>query len=485
MDITIPPGVFDILPEDSKDPWKSSFLWNYVESVMRETAIAYGFSEIRTPMFEKTELFKRGVGETSDIVTKEMYTFLDKGERSLTLRPEGTAPVMRAFIDHQLQQKAPIHKFFYIWPMFRYERAQAGRFRQHHQFGVEVIGVETPEQDAEIIALAYDIYKRLGLKNLSVSLNSIGDKESRIRYHEALKNYLREHFAELSDESKIRFEKNPLRILDSKAAQDKAILKKAPSIIEFLSEESKGHFEAVKKILELLKIPFGVNPHLVRGLDYYTKTVFEITSEDLGAQNSLCGGGRYDGLLASLGGADLPATGFATGIERVLQTMLAQKISVPEKFKPLIFLIPLGEKAKEASFLLLQNLRRDGIPSQMDLSGKKLNKVMGYADQIGAKYVAVIGDQELEAEEVELKEMATGTRVKVPLFELPQIFKMENLFEDFLAIWEKMNKPFENPKIVQFFTKRLSQDIDRALSSNIKLKTAMEKMQLLLNEKNP
>lgn len=484
MDISIPPGVFDILPEDPQDLWKSSYLWNYVESIMRKTALAYGFAELRTPMFEKTELFTRGVGETSDIVTKEMYTFIDKGERSLTLRPEGTAPVMRAFIDNHLHQKAPIHKLFYICPMFRYERAQAGRFRQHHQFGIEVIGIEAPEQDAEVIALAYEIYQKLGLKNLSVSLNSIGDSESRAKYHHALKEYLKKHFSELSEDSKIRFEKNPLRILDSKNQRDRLILENAPSILDFLNEESKKHFDIVKYCLSQLKIPFQENPKLVRGLDYYNKTVFEITSENLGAQNSLCGGGRYDGLLASLGGPDLPSTGFATGIERVLQTMIAQKVPLPSKFKPHVFFIPMGDKAKETCFVLTQAMRQQGISVQMDLSGRKLNKSMNYANQIGAMYVAVVGDKELESGEVDLKEMSSGLTTKVPLKQLSAIFQMDKLTEDFIGIWDKMTTPFEDPALEKFFINRLSKGVETTTSLSNKLKDAFQKMQVLLEDKS-
>ena len=274
MTITIPPGVFDILPHDPKEKWRCSYLWQYVEEAIRQAARQYGFQEIRTPIFERTELFQRGVGATSDIVSKEMYTFEDKGERSMSLRPEGTAPVMRTFIENQLYNTSSVHKFFYICPMFRYERAQAGRYRQHHQFGVEAIGNAAPEQDAEVIDLVYTLYSRLGLKNLQVGLNSIGDVESRIAYRTALQDYLRAFYSELSADSKLRFESNPLRILDSKDPGDKKIAEKAPSILEFLNEESRSHFESVKQLLNSLKIPFEINTKLVRGLDYYNKTIF-------------------------------------------------------------------------------------------------------------------------------------------------------------------------------------------------------------------
>lgn len=481
MDITIPPGVFDILPEDKESPWKSSYLWNYIEDVMRTTALAYGYLEIRTPIFEKTELFKRGVGETSDIVTKEMYTFIDKGERSLTLRPEGTAPVMRSFIDNHLDMKAPVHKLFYICPMFRYERAQAGRFRQHHQFGVEVVGITDPLQDAEIIDLAYTIYQKLGLQGLEVSLNSIGDAESRTKYHQALKDYLRDHFQVLSADSKTRFEKNPLRILDSKDPKDREIIGQAPSILDFLNEACKQHFEEVKKALIALKIPFKVNPLLVRGLDYYNKTVFEITSSDLGAQNSLCGGGRYDGLLKNLGGPDLPSTGFATGIERVIQTMVAQNVQLPEKPRPSIFFIPLGDKAKSVCFSLMRDLRAVNISAQMDFTGRKLNKLMSYADAIGAKYTAVVGDKELESGEVDLKEMATGIAIKAPLFHLQRILQIEASSKQFLKLLEEMSKPFENAAEADFFIKKIAGDIQKTSQFSKELKVALQKMQTLLD----
>lgn len=418
MTISIPPGVFDILPVDAKEQWRSAYLWQFVESVIKETAHNYGFQEIRTPLFERTELFKRSVGETSDIVSKEMYTFEDKGGRSMSLRPEGTASVMRAFIEHQLYNESPVHKFYYICPMFRYERAQAGRYRQHHQFGVEAIGNGSPEQDAEIIDLVYSLCLRLGLKNLQVNLNSIGDAQSRANYRSALQEYLKGCYDQLSEDSKTRFETNPLRILDSKDPGDKTITAHAPSILEFLNEDCKTHFEAVKQLLTRLNIPFAVNTNLVRGLDYYNKTVFEITAGELGAQNSVVGGGRYDGLIKSLGGPDLPAIGFGFGIERCLQTMLKQQVAIPEPHRPLIFFIALGEAAKKTCFQLLHTLRMENLPAQMDFSNKKLNKIMQYADQIKAKYAAIVGDNELQENSVELKLMSTGDKIKVPLSEL-------------------------------------------------------------------
>jgi histidyl-tRNA synthetase len=418
MKYPIPPGVFDIIPVDSHEFWKSSYLWVFVEEIIRKTVSDYGYQEIRTPLFERTELFQRSVGDTSDIVSKEMYTFEDKGGRSLSLRPEGTAPVMRAFIEHHLDQTAPIQKLYYIAPMFRYERAQAGRYRQHHQFGAEAIGNGTPEQDAELIDLLYTLYQRLGLKNLSLFINSIGDAASRQAFRQALKDYLAPHVPLLSPDSQVRFEVNPLRILDSKDPRDMAIVAHAPSILDFLSDDEKGHFEDLKRLLTLLKIPYQVNPLLVRGLDYYNKSVFEVVAGELGAQNSIGGGGRYDGLLQTLGGPNLPSIGFGTGIERILQTMINQNVTLPHREHPTLFLIPLGEKAKMACFEILHTLRQQGIPSQMDFSGKKVGKLLQYADQIGSTYVAVIGDHELDSQEVELKHMTTGQKIKIPLTEL-------------------------------------------------------------------
>ncbi len=420
MEYTIPKGVFDILPKEpkSEDAWRASDHWQYVENIMRKCAADYGFKEIRTPLFERTELFVRGVGESSDIVTKEMYTFLDKGERSMTLRPEGTASVMRSFVEKHLDQVPGLHKFFYIGPMFRYERPQSGRYRQHHQFGAEAIGIGKPAQDVELIDLLCETYRRLGLKGLKVMINSVGDEASRTPYRDALKKYLEPHFEKLSADSQVRFTKNILRILDSKDEGDQALLAHAPSILEFLSDDARHHFEQVKRLLELEKIPYVVNHKLVRGLDYYNKTVFEVVSASLGAQNTLGAGGRYDGLMSALGGPDLPSVGFATGIERLLQTMVAQDVVFPPPLRPLLFLIPMGETAMEACFALLCRLRHQGIAAEMDLSGKKIQNGLQLANAENARYSVILGDRELETGEVEIKEMATRTAQKISLSKL-------------------------------------------------------------------
>lgn len=477
MKMTAAPGVFDILPQEPKEQWRCSHLWNHVESVIRQTAMDFGFQEIRTPVFERTELFQRGVGETSDIVSKEMYTFLDKGERSMSLRPEGTAPVMRAFIEHQMQNIAPVHKLFYIEPMFRYERAQAGRYRQHHQFGAEVIGNAAPEQDVEMIDMIYTLYTRLGIKNLKVGINSIGDAECRLKFRKALQDYLRNSFDQLSADSKLRFEANPLRILDSKDPKDKEITANAPSILDFLSPDCSEHFSNVKRLLERLKIPFEVNPKLVRGLDYYNKTVFEITAGELGAQNSVAGGGRYDGLLKTLGGPDLPAIGFGTGLERVIQTMLKQEVPLPKPYAPALFLIAMGDEAKDACFSILHDLRQNGISVQMDFSGKKVNKLMQYANQIQAEHVAVVGDNELQSGEMELKDMASGTTRKLPLNHAAKILCHEKQNANFLKSLDELSKPFSNAAEADFFISKLNETIDTTSKAVSNLQSAMQKMQ--------
>lgn len=411
MDYTIPKGLFDILPYEQKeeDRWRTSDRWQYVEGVIRKTADDYGFQEIRTPLFERTELFVRGVGESSDIVSKEMYTFLDKAERSMTLRPEGTASVMRAYVEKHLNHAPGLSKFYYIGPMFRYERPQAGRYRQHHQFGAEAIGVGRPEQDVELIDLLCELYRRLGLKKLVVHLNSVGDEESRTAYREALSTFLKPHFEALSDDSKIRFAKNILRILDSKDPNDKKLLEGAPSLADYLTDEARDHFEKVKALLKTNGIAYVIDPKLVRGLDYYNKTVFEVMSEGLGAHNTIGAGGRYDGLLSTLGGPALPSVGFATGIERILQTMDNEKVTFPVPSHPDLFFVPMGEKALEVCFQKALQLRHLGWNVEMDLSGKKIQHGLQLASTLRATYCVVLGDEELAKKQIEVKEMLTRT----------------------------------------------------------------------------
>ena len=474
------PGVFDILPNVPKEEWRSSYLWNYVENIMRETADDYGFKEIRPPLLEYTELFQRGVGESTDIVSKEMYTFTDRGDRVISLRPEGTASVARAYIEHHLNHESPIQKLYYIGPMFRYERQQAGRYRQHHQFGAEVIGTDAPEQDAELIDFIYTLYGRLGLQNLSVRVSSLGNKESRIAFREALIKYLLPFSNELSEDSKNRITANPLRVLDSKDPRDKEIVADAPKILDFLSPEDKEHFMKVLKCLDQLGIPYVIDPMIVRGLDYYNRTVFEIVSGELGAQNSVGGGGRYDGLIGMLGGPEVPSTGFATGIERILQVMLKQNVPLPQPPSPILYFIPMGEKAKEVCFKLTHELREERLPVEMDFTERKVNKAMQYANQIKARFVAVVGDEELASEEVDLKDMASGTKTKVPLYKMGRILRIEHHTDKFIEAWKEMNVPFESDIETSYFSKKISHSIQETKSLTEDLENAVKKMKEIL-----
>lgn len=480
MNIKAPPGTFDIIPEDPKDNWHNSYLWEHAEAIFRELSRRFGYEEICTPIFERSELFQHGVGESSDIVLKEMYTFEDKGGRQMALRPEGTAPVLRAFVEHHMHARSPVHKLFYIGPMFRYERAQAGRYRQFHQFGAEAIGNGSPEQDVEMIDLVCSIYKELGLKNLKIYLNSIGDSESRAAFREALKDFLRPSLAQLSEDSQRRFDTNPLRILDSKDPGDQQILSAAPSILDFLNPTSNEHFARVRSLLDDLHLEYEVNPRLVRGLDYYVETVFEIVSGELGAQNSVGGGGRYDGLLKRLGGPDLPCIGFATGIERIILTLLKQEVAVPKPAGPTLFFIGLDSASKNTCFRLLHQIRQAGISAEMDFSGRKLPKIMQYAHAIRAKYVVVVGDNELESGTVELKEMATGNIKKAPLHSLHTILALEQKNAQFLELWNEMSRPFENENEAEFFNKELKKSIDQTKQITENLQSALEKIQSIV-----
>ncbi len=423
MQHQIPKGTFDILPYGAEEPWCLSDLWQYVEEIARDISFNYGYREIRTPIYELTGLFDRGIGETSDIVTKEMFTFQDKGGRSVTLRPEGTSSVMRAFIENRLANLGAVHKFFYIGPMFRYERPQSGRYRQHHQFGVEAIGNAGPEQDAEVIDLLCQFYQKLGLKNLKVHINTVGDPESRIHFKTALLKYLKPHFAELSEESKIRFEKNPLRILDSKSPKDKEILKGVPSILNYLTPEAQSHFQKLCYCLDQIQIPYVIDDKIVRGLDYYNKTVFEVLTGDLGAQNTIGAGGRFDGLIATLGGPDLPVVGFATGLERILQVMIAQGISIPKSYRSFIYFIPIGDAAREKCFSLVTQCRHQQIAADIELHAKKMQTAIQNGVRIGATHCAIIGSDELEKGLIQLKDLQTREQREVRLDHLLSTLK--------------------------------------------------------------
>lgn len=399
--ISIPKGTKDMLPQDA-------YKWHYVESVARETAALFGFREIRTPMFEHTELFTRGVGETTDIVTKEMYTFLDKGGRSMTLRPEGTAGVARAFIENGLAQQTLPMKAYYLASVFRYERPQNGRLREHHQFGVELYGSELPSADAEVIALAHTFLTKAGLKSLSLNINSIGCRECRAKYNAALKEYIGANLNNMCTACRDRFDRNPLRILDCKEEKCKTITAGAPKITDFLCDECREHFAEVQNTLARLNIPFAVNPSIVRGLDYYTRTVFEFVSDDIGAQGTVCGGGRYNHLVEEVGGKPTAAVGFGLGLERLLMVLENTGALMAEPERSDVYLATLGERAAEYVPVLAAQLRAAGVKTEFDLMGRGLKAQMKYADKCGARFSAVIGDEEMARGSAALKNMETG-----------------------------------------------------------------------------
>lgn len=423
MQHQIPKGTFDILPYGTDESWRLSGLWQFVEEIVRNIGSAYGYREIRTPIYELTGLFDRGVGATSDIVTKEMFTFEDKGGRSVTLRPEGTSSVVRAFIENHLVNLGAVHKFFYIGPMFRYERPQSGRYRQHHQFGVEAIGFGGPEQDAEVIDLLCQFYKRLGLKNLKLHVNTVGDPTSRENFKKALLSYLKPHFGQLSLDSQVRFENNPLRILDSKDLKDKEVIHGAPSILNYLTPDAQNHFQCLCQCLDLIQIPYVVDDKIVRGLDYYNKTVFEVIASDLGAHNTIGAGGRYDGLISAFGGPDLPAVGFATGLERVLQVMIAQDISTPKPKRSLVYFIPVGLDARARCFSLVTACRHHNIPAEIELNAKKIQTGIHNAARAEAVYCAIIGSDELQKGLLQLKNLQTREQREIQFDHLLPVLK--------------------------------------------------------------
>ncbi len=398
--INIPKGTKDVLPADS-------YKWQYVEGVARDLAHLFNLKEIRTPVFEHTELFQRGVGETTDVVTKEMYTFKDKGDRSITLKPEGTAGVARAFIENGLQNGVLPAKMYYIIPAFRYERPQAGRLREFHQFGVEIFGAKGADTDAETIMLADNLLKKLGL-NVKLYINSIGCPTCRAAYNKALKEFFDPHLDGLCYDCKTRFEKNPLRLLDCKEEACKAINQNAPTILDYLCPDCSTHFESLKKHLSLCGIEYEINPRIVRGLDYYTRTVFEFVSTAIGAQGTVCGGGRYDGLLKQLGGNDLAAVGFGLGIERLLMVMEGTGVVIPEPNPPKVYLAGMDEQCREKAFEICVQLRKAGVYAETDHMERSVKAQFKYADKLGAQYVAVIGGNELEKGEMNVKCMATG-----------------------------------------------------------------------------
>jgi len=401
-------GTKDILPDQSHR-------WQALKDIIRSTMDHYGYDEIRTPVFERTELFARGVGEETDIVSKEMYSWTDQGGENLTLKPDLTAPVVRAFIQHNLREQSPINKLYYIDTLFRRERPQKGRYRQFHQFGIEAFGSENPEIDVEVIAVALAVLNNLGLEGLTLKLNSIGSPECRTLYRQAIRSYLKPYLNDLSEISQRRFEKNPLRILDTKIPHEIEILNDIPNVSDSWTPEDKVHFEELKSLLDAMDIQYSLDPQLVRGLDYYTRTTFEITSSALGAQDALCGGGRYDGLVKTLGGKATPGIGFAAGMERILLAM-GDFDSIVKNTQ--LYIVGLGDTVRPVVIKLAEDLRQNKIRTNFDPLRRSLKAQMREANKAGASYAILIGDQELESGEAKLKDLNTGDQENIALDKL-------------------------------------------------------------------
>ena len=407
-----PRGTNDVLPEES-------YKWQFVEQKLLETAGLYGFKEIRVPVFEHTEVFIKNVGDTTDVVQKEMYTFTDKGDRSITLRPEFTAGVMRSIVENSLTAGALPVKVCYLGGCYRYEKPQAGRLREFHQFGVECIGAASPVADAEVISLANQLLTDVGIKKISLEINSIGCPVCRAEYHKALKAYFESKSSELCGTCQDRLERNPMRILDCKSPVCSAIAKEAPVVIDFLCDDCKAHFEAVKAYLDAMSIEYKVNPRIVRGLDYYNRTVFEFVSGDIGAQSTVCGGGRYDGLLENMGGQAQPGLGFAMGVERLLMVLESQNAEIPASKPCDIYIAPMGEAASLKATVLCKELRDEGFEAQTDIIGRGLKAQMRYANKLGARFTLVLGDSEIETGKAKLKCMENGEETEVDINSLP------------------------------------------------------------------
>ena len=408
MNYKAPKGTKDILPAES-------YKWQYIEDTIRTVVRKYGILEARSPVIEHTELFLRGVGDTTDIVQKEMYTFLDKGDRSITLKPEGTAGIVRLFVENGLCNDAQPTKMYYLNnPVFRYERPQAGRLREHHQFGVEIFGASLPSADAECIMLVMEVLSTLGLKDLKVKLNSIGCQECRKKYQEALHSYLSERYDSLCETCKDRFEKNPLRILDCKNPECQKLLSDIPKLGDYICDDCKTHFNTLKELLTGMNIPFEVDPLLVRGLDYYTKTVFEIVSNTMNPQIAICGGGRYDYLVKQLGGPDCPGVGFGVGMERLLSLMESNGVCFPEKCVLDLYVAPLDERYRIPAFTLCQGLRQSGLKADTDHVGRSIKAQIKYADKVGANYVIALGEDEINNKKLVIKDMHTGESQELP-----------------------------------------------------------------------
>jgi len=413
MSILRPRGTNDFLPQDTAK-------LQVVEGVLRQICREYGYGEIRTPIFEHTELFIRGVGDTTDIVQKEMYTFEDAGHRSLTLRPENTASAARAYLENKLASQAQPVKLYYIGPMFRYERPQAGRFRQFHQFGIECFGSQNVACDAEVISLAWEFFDRIGLKDKKLILNSVGCPNCRPVHRKALQEFLKPHLEELCPLCQDRYSRNPMRILDCKNEKCREICKDAPNITEFLCDECREHFEDLKAFLEAAGIPYELNPRMVRGLDYYTKTAFEIHNESIGAKGAMCGGGRYDGLADDIGGVHVPAVGFAIGIERIISALEneGEKIAEDEGIDVFVADLDGTKESRTAAFALTSSLRKAGFVAEEDLLGRSLKSQFKQADRLAAQYVVIMGGDEFKEEKAVVRKMADSSQTIVPIDEI-------------------------------------------------------------------
>lgn len=412
-------GTQDILPNDI-------YKWSYMENIIRDLCALYGYGEIRTPIFEETKLFLRGIGDTTDVVTKEMYTFEDRGGRSITLRPENTASAVRAFLEHKLYGDQGVHKLFYIGSMFRYDRPQAGRYREFHQFGVEILGVSSPLADVEVIVLAYRLFQKLGLQNLELRINSIGDKNCRNAYKKELISYYESQKDMLCEDCKQRLYKNPLRLLDCKEDNCKILAKNAPVITNYLCEECHNKFEKVKSGLTALHISYVVDPGLVRGLDYYTNTAFEIQYPPLGAQSAICGGGRYDKLVEEMGGPDVPGIGFAVGLERLLLALEGQNLIPNCPQKSSVYIVALGEKAEIEGLKIQGELREKGVMTYMDLQEKSLKGQMKQAGKVQSIYAVIIGENEIEQGKATVKHMQTGEQSEISFSQVADYISQEN-----------------------------------------------------------
>lgn len=412
--INIPKGTKDVLPFES-------YKWHYVERIARETADLYCLNEIRTPTFEHTELFLRGVGDTTDIVNKEMYTFLDKGERSITLKPEGTAGVARSFIENGLFNNAMPLKMYYITPVFRYENPQKGRLREHHQFGVEVYGGAGADTDAEVIKLAYTVLKKCGL-SVKLYINSMGCPECRKKYNDALKGYFADKLDKLCPTCRERYYKNPLRILDCKEEGCKALCKDAPKIVDYLCDDCSSHFKKLQELLTDCGVAYEINPFIVRGLDYYTKTVFEFVTTALGSQGTVCGGGRYDNLISQLGGTPTCGVGFGMGIERLLMLMEAENVVIPTHENVRLYIASMGDKAYKKAFEIASELRDKGVKAEIDHAGRGIKAQFKYADKIHAENVVTLGDNELLTGVAQIKNMADGKLTEIKISDISSYF---------------------------------------------------------------